>query len=176
MVYGTSMKTIQYINLTSGVEAIPDMACTTDSHDWPDWHFIRIQSTACEQKRWEFILLDLDNDFLINLALGNKCIIYDFSAHKSIPRSIFQGVEWIRFALTYAWFDKIGKVIIRGKDCTGYFAKELFKIKDGPAIMKLKYYQKFLNTDELKIETVSQRTKHDGDIGFHKGILLEYNR
>ena len=178
------MKTIHYINLTSGVEAIPELSSAEYAYfngicyspiNISDWHFLRIQSTACEQKRWEYILSDLDNDFLMNLALGNKCVIHDYSAHKTCPRSIFQGLEWIKFSLEWAWFDHIGKVNIRGDDCTTYFAKELFKIKDGATMVKLKYFRKFLNTDKLNIETIVAQTKHDGDIEFHKDILKKFN-
>ena len=55
-------KTKYFINLTNGIEALP----TVDG----DVSFIRIQSTACEQKRWDFLIQDLDNNFYTWLALG----------------------------------------------------------------------------------------------------------
>ena len=35
--------------------------------------FVRIQSTACEQQRFEAILQDLDSNLLLHLALGHWC-------------------------------------------------------------------------------------------------------
>lgn len=58
-----------YINLTNGVEAIPMLEFWNE-----DYRFIRIQSTICEQKNWDRLIQDLDYDFLMNLALGHKCI------------------------------------------------------------------------------------------------------
>ena len=62
-----------YYNLTNGLQF--------KNFNEP-YSFIRIQSTACEQKRWDFIIQDLDNDFLYNLAIGNTCIVYDLSEKK----------------------------------------------------------------------------------------------
>lgn len=82
---------INYINLTNGIEVLPVL---TD-----EFKFIRIQSTACEQKLWDRIIQDLDYDFLLNAAIGNECVIYDYGAKKPIPRAIYQGVEFIKYVL-----------------------------------------------------------------------------
>ena len=82
-----------YINLTNGVEAISTLQ--------GDYRFIRIQSTVCEQKLWDRLIQDLDYDFLMNLALGHKCIVYDFGARKPIPRAVYQGSHSQGLELTY---------------------------------------------------------------------------
>ena len=87
-----------YINLTNGVEAIPKLQ--------GDYRFIRIQSTVCEQKLWDRLIQDLDYDFLMNLALGHKCIVYDFGARKPIPRAVYQGLEFIKYVLHRRWLNK----------------------------------------------------------------------
>ena len=68
-----------YINLTNGIEAIPRLS--------GNYKFIRIQSTICEQKLWDKLIQELDYDFLMNLALGNECIVYDFWSKKTYSKS-----------------------------------------------------------------------------------------
>lgn len=82
------MATKRYVNLTNGIEAISQLNLS-------DYSFIRIQSTICEQKLWDRLIQDLDYDFLMNVALGNKCVVYDYGANKPIPRAIYQGLEFI---------------------------------------------------------------------------------
>lgn len=89
---------INYINLTNGIEVLPVL---TD-----EFRFIRIQSTACEQKLWDRIIQDLDYDFLLNAAMDNECVIYDYGAKKPIPRAIYQGVEFIKYVLHKHWLNK----------------------------------------------------------------------
>ena len=59
-----------FINLTNGIEAIPFL---------DNYEFVRIPSTYCEAKAWDKLMLSLDSNFLMNLAVGNTCIIYDYS-------------------------------------------------------------------------------------------------
>lgn len=86
---------INYINLTNGIEAIPILS--------EGYHFIRIQSTQCEQKHWDRVIQELDYDFLINAALGNECVIYDYGARKPNARAMYQGVEFIKYVLHRRW-------------------------------------------------------------------------
>src|SRR5574340_1552415 len=64
-------KDVIYLNLTNGLEALPLFA--------DNYKIICIQSTACEQKRWDYILADLDYNLLFDLALGNNCFIIDYT-------------------------------------------------------------------------------------------------
>lgn len=86
------MNTKHFINLTNGIQAIEDYKLS-------DYSFIRIQSTACEQKRFEEIVVTLSDDFLMSCAMGRNCIVYDYGANKTIPRAIWQGLEWVKFVL-----------------------------------------------------------------------------
>lgn len=71
-----------------------------------DYRSIRIQSTICEQKNWDRLIQDLDYDFLMNLALGHKCVVYDFGAKKPIPRAVYQGLEFVKYVLNSRWLDQ----------------------------------------------------------------------
>lgn len=87
-----------YVNLTNGIEAL-------QQYKLAHYAFIRIQSTACEQHSWDKILQDLDYDFLMNVALGNECVIYDYGTRKPVPRAIYQGVEFIKYVLNRFWYN-----------------------------------------------------------------------
>lgn len=115
------MATKRYVNLTNSIEAISQLNLS-------DYSFIRIQSTICEQKLWDRLIQDLDYDFLMNVALGNKCVVYDYGANKPIPRAIYQGLEFIKYVLHKRWLNqeyqtnvnKSNNKDIR-RDCNSYF-------------------------------------------------------
>lgn len=160
-----------YINLTNGIEAIPRIS--------EGYKFIRIQSTICEQKNWDRLIQELDYDFLMNLALGNECIVYDFGARKPIPRAVYQGLEFVKYALYRRW---LGKEYIsnvkrsnnsgRKNNCNGYFDKCYRSLEDRTK-KKLDYFLPYINTEEIRLECITDCTQHDGDKFFYKNILLE---
>lgn len=159
-----TMKTKYYLNLTNGIEFFL-------SRSNADIGFIRIQSTACEQKRWEYILSEIDYDFLMNLVIGNKCIVVDYSAKKNIPRSIYQGLEWIKFVLDRVWFDGKYKPFVKEYNCEKYFTEQFQKIKNGKVINKIKYFKKFIMTDNFNLQVITEKTDHDGDYPFYFNVL-----
>lgn len=159
------MKEINYINLTNGIEAI-------EKHNLKDYRFIRIQSTSCEQKRWDYILLTLSDDFLINLALGNKCFVYDFGANKKCPRAIYQGLEFIKLVLYKRWFDRDYDFEIctnMNRDKKYYIGK--MRNLDRGTKRKVDYFKKFLMTDKLNIETIFSSTDKDNNNEYYFNIL-----
>lgn len=158
-----------YINLTNDIEAIPKIN--------KDYRFIRIQSTVCEQKLWDRLIQELDYDFLMNLALGNECVIYDFGARKSIPRSVYQGVEFIKYVLNRRWLKKDyitnvnrSKNKERKNNCNDYFLKCYFEL-DNRTKKKLDYFLPYINTDEIKLKCITDYTNHDNDKKFYFDIL-----
>ena len=155
------MKIINYINLTNGIEYLPELK---------NYNFIKIQSSICEMKKWNYLLQDLDNNFLMNLALGNKCIIYDCSNKKQIPRSFYQGLEFIKYVLNLIWFNKNYIPIVNTINCSKYFYNEYKKL-DKRIKKKIKYYKKFLMTDKLNINIISKKTNLDGKYNIYKKIL-----
>lgn len=160
------MATKYFVNLTNGIEAIPQIE--------GEYAFIRIQSTACEQKRWDFLLQDLDYNFLMALALGHHVVIYGFGANKPVPRAIYQGVEFIKYVLNRRWFRRETKAIVRGNDATRYFAQVYEQLEERTK-RKLDYFRKFLTTDQLYIEVRTAATVHDGDYEWYRKVLEEAN-
>ena len=156
-----------YLNLTNGIEFIPKLS------EHSNLKFIRIQSTACEQKRWDFVLQELDYSFLLDLALGNNVTVVDYGANKEVSRACYQGVEWIKYALNNCWFGKDEKVFVRGTDATNYFGECYAKL-DKRTLKKLNYFKKFLATGSLHLDYQSTNTDKDGDYEYYKAILEEY--
>ena len=152
----------RYINLTNGIEVLNYL-------EIGGFNFIRVQSTACEQKRWDFILQDLDNGFLMDLALGFECIVYDFG-HNGTPRSVWQGFEFIKYVLNNYWLQKDYEPRARNHNCSDYFQKVYSDLEDR-TLKKLFYFKKFLMTDEIKLTTVSRKTNLDGKYDIYRGIL-----
>jgi hypothetical protein len=153
-----------YVNLTGGIECIERLGLK-------DYRFIRIQSTACEQKRWDFILQDLDYDFLMSLALGERVVVFDTSK-RGMSRAVWQGLKWVEYALNRRWFDKEVEVIVRGHNASGYF-RQVYGSLDNRTFRKLDYFKKFLNTDQLSLNFTCIKTGRDGDYECFRKILLD---
>jgi len=154
-----------YINLTNGIEAIPEIK--------EDYHFIRIQSTACEQKRWNFLIQDLDNDLLMNLALGHTCIVYDYSK-KGVSRALWQGVEFIRYVLNLYWLgEEITPFMRNLQEVRDYFYSEYSKL-DNRTFKKLDYFVKFLLTNKIQLLSCGKHTDKDNKYDWYKEILCHH--
>lgn len=159
------MDIIHYINLTNGIEDIPRLK---------KYRFIRIQSTHLEQNHFEEVLMDLDNDLLMNLALGNKCIIHDKASRGGkLSRAIWYGIPWIRYALERAWFSKVPETVFVKSFNTAKYFDQLYRGLSASVKRKLKYYKKFLFCDHVEIGYVCDRTIHDGNHNYYRKILEE---
>ena len=160
------MKEVNFLNLTNGLEFI-------ESVDNPQ--FIRIRSTTLERKNYLFLLMDLDHNLLMNIALGNICKIYDCGTNRKMSKTIYLGVPFIRYALTRRWLGEDNEAFRYSRDglksfnISRYFQQSYNEIfvwnqnsEKGKLKTKLDYYKKFLNTEALNIEGVSQSTNMDG--------------
>lgn len=155
-----------YLNLTNGLEFLDD----PDFKE--EYKFVRIQSCSCERHLWDKILLDLDYNFLLDVALGYKVVVLDASPHKVLSRALYQGVEFIIYALNKIWFNKEVDPIVNGMNCKEYF-REIVKNLSKPTLKKIKYLRKFLNTNEVDIICIGTNTTHDGDYEYFKQLLLK---
>ena len=103
-----SKRRAHFINLTNGIEALDKLPPDLQNNV----NFVRIQSSKCEANDFYGILQDVDHNLLFHLATGAECVVYDFGSRGSqwpgaedqkVPRAIWWGLEWIRYALTRAW-------------------------------------------------------------------------
>lgn len=178
------MQTIHYVNLTNGIEFLPELK---------NVRFIRIKSTHLERHLLEDVLLGLSDDLLMNLAIGNKCVICDFGMYFDVPRSIWEGIPWIKYVLNMLWFNREDDYFItrwrhRGKYIPNeiilkedshpknykvFFRNRLERV-DKRIIERILYYKTFLKSDTINIVGLSRKTNNDGDVDFYKKTLGEY--
>lgn len=168
------MKTKVFLNLTNGIEAIPLMA--------GDFSFVRIQSSQCEAKDWLKVLMGLDNDFLMWLAMGYECSVFDFSQRKASPRALFQGLSLVEYVLNRRWYGLENECIIKGDiNVTKYFNEvyiDLFRNAQTQEKehlkRKLDYYKKYCMSDKVHIRQVGLSTTHDSDNAYYKAIIRKF--
>ena len=113
----------------------------------------------------------------MNLALGHKCVVYDFGARKPIPRAVYQGLEFVKYVLNRRWLDKEyitnvnrSKNKERKNNCNDYFSKCYEQLEDRTK-KKLDYFIPYINTDVIYLECITNCTEHDGDKEFYKEVL-----
>ena len=158
-----------FINLTNGLEFYPDV-CDLSGFTG----YVRIQSTACEQKLWSKIISELDYTFLMYLALGQEDIyVYDCGANKETPRALYQGIPFISYTLQRYWYGiEAKKVFVRNNNVYKYF-DEVYSQLNEQAIKKLKYFLPFINHKErnIRLYGACKSTSHDGDKEYFRKIL-----
>ena len=135
---------INFINLTNGIEALPALDHSTQ--------VCRIQSSRCEANDFYGVLQDLDHNLLFHLATGAECRIYDYGSRgtrwpgeveQKIPRAIWWGLVWVRYALEEVWkIPHTDTPTLRGYNVETLFREKLGRLPK-PIYKKLKYYRKF---------------------------------
>lgn len=148
-------RTVNFINLSSGLAWLNTPIFPTD------YRLVRIPSTACEQKRWSFIIEDLSYDFLIHAAMGDTCRVWDTSARKQVSRAIYQGLPWIQYAAERRWFDKSGPALVKRHNAQEYFDQCYRQLSDR-AKGKLDYAAKYLAGDPIRFDSRCIQSCLDG--------------
>lgn len=166
-----------YLNLTNGLE----WKLFLDNRRI-QYSYIRIQSTTLEQHNYAKLFNDLDHDLLFNLAIGNRCFIYDCGTNRLNSKTIYLGVPLIRYILRRYWY-RIGSPFRYTRnskeqiyDCCDSF-RNIFDKIDRSVIKeyrdvknRIKYYKRFINGKDVLLHGISKSTTHDGDYGFYNNI------
>ena len=169
-----------FINLTNGIEYIPEIQDGTI-------HFMRIRSTTIERKDYLFLLMDLDHNFLLHLALGKKCVFVDYGTHRKNSKTVYTAIPLILYILNRRWLGKeidayrlhkgSDNQINDRKQYYEHIYKELFVYNQTNDKVKLKrkldYFKKFLNTFEVHCEHQSSSTNNDGKYDYYREILID---
>lgn len=149
-------KTIRYVNLTNGIEWLDELG--------DDVRFCRIQSTALEQKRFGFVISDLDNEFILHWVQGRELHVYDASAKKKMTRALNQGTAWIQYVFLRYFFglDWIPEKVWVNKSNVRRFFDRTYRDNFPSIDRKLKYFKKFLCNMPGRIACHCRRTQLDG--------------
>ena len=87
-----------------------------------------------------------------------------------MSRAMYQGIEFIKYVLNRSWLDKEEKAIVKGHNVTEYFRQEYNKLNESTK-KKLDYMKKFLNTEEIHIETYCRKSCRDGQYEYFKELV-----
>lgn len=159
-------KVYNFINLTTGLEWM-------DILDIGLFHgFVRLQSSHLETKQFERFLQEFDNNILMLLALGKTVCIWDCTSRKmkgNASRACWQGVSWVNYALDRAWFKRESIYAFGMHVCF----KEKYSQLSRPTLKRLKYFRKFLQTDEINLGYECKVSDHDGDYEYFQGVVKE---
>jgi len=165
-----------FVNLSAGIEAIKQLDLAGEEIE-----FIRIRSTDCEHKlgppQWDAILAELDANFLMALARGDKCIVYDCSKGGGWSHAQSHGLQWIWFVLNLAWLDQWQKpVMVDGEDWSDQFRIIWRKAISKRTKQRIAYFRNFLATDEIRLTAWRHGAKHDGDWKYYLRVLRDVGR
>lgn len=149
------MAPLVFLNLSNGL-----------GWNGPYHGLVRIQSTWCEQKRWEAIFNEVDYSLLIPAVAGRPVVVIDGSAHKLVPRALFQGLPWIRYVIDRGVLGVHHVPKVKGLPAL-YFV-EAFDQLSGRAHARLKFLKRFVQKGlrRVPIYGISIPAYRDGDLAF----------
>jgi len=93
---GRNSTAVHYANLTRGVKCAPY-----------DARLCRIQSTQCEAKVWDQVLMSAPDEMIARAALGQFIIVHDYSEKPRQTRAMWQGLTLIRMFMEFRWFGEL---------------------------------------------------------------------
>jgi hypothetical protein len=136
-----------FLNLTNGLEWIEEV---------PSPSLIRIESTAIEKADVWRIMRDLDSGFLMSVAIGRECHVYDCGTRRYTSKTISVGLPMIRDMLLRFWSGEPPSLLTDA-------ARE--------AGRRLRYFRRYYQ-GRVRIVGHSRRTEHDGDVDFYREKLM----
>lgn len=158
-----------YLNLTNGLEYLKELPSYK-------WKFVRIQSTKCEQKDWNFIIEDLDYGFLFDVAGGEIVYVFDKSERKEMSKALYQGLEWIKYVLNRRWYGKIIVPKVKRNNVSIYFNTQYNKLSRR-AKKKLDYVKKFVTSNYINIVPIqTSKSTYSNDLEMFKSLLEKTKR
>lgn len=87
---------------------------------------------------------------------------------------MFQGVEWIKFVLYRYWLNnETFEPLVRGHNTKQYFEEQYKYVLNDQTKKKLRYFLKFVNTNEIKIHCISKNTPNDNNDNFYNNIIKQ---
>jgi len=140
---------IYFYNLTNGIER-------AKINKSP--HILRIQSSHIESKSWNYLFAQLSDELLFYLAIGEECCIIEGSPKPTRSALAHVGIPIILYVLNRIWFDERIPFLLIDKN----YLERVFRSLSRSTRNKLKYYRKFLLTNEIKLRCFISSTQKDG--------------
>jgi hypothetical protein len=125
---------------------------------------------------------------VVAVVFCNRCYLYDFASRnpkRGVPRSLFLGVEFVKWTLCYLWFGGLdsprlpSEVLIRGKNVAGFWRDEVIRYKvSKDTKARLRYYTPFAEAsgiDRIELRGVYGRaSKIDGQKDVHVTLAHDW--
>eukprot|EP00966_Prymnesium_polylepis_P021080 485068-Prymnesium_polylepis.2 len=165
-----------FLNLSNGAEALAGLQRVGLPLDQVG--FVRIQSSHCEQQDFRGVLENLDHNLLVHLALGFECRIYDFGSRSApyIPRALWYGLEWSRYALGRLWHVETPPPRLRNTAVDELFEEKLAALPD-KLCRRLSYYRSLVADEHeacVRLRGIYARTELDGKKDIYRDMLHDF--
>lgn len=177
-----------YLNLSNGLEMLDALRSAGVPHDAVS--FCRFQSSQCEAGDFAGVLASVDHSMMAHLALGYEVRVYDFGSRRSrwiteegseptfVPRALWWGLEWARYALNDIWHLPAATEqppILRGHNVEALFQQQLRKLTKAQR-KRVKYYRG-LTAEGLRgvrLRGYYARAETDGDKEAHRLLFHRF--
>lgn len=148
---------LDFVNLTNGFDC-PHFPSLTA------YGFTRIQSTHCEQKRWDLVIYGAGPQLLSLLALGAETHIHDQSEKERETRACWQGLPLIRRACEMTWRLPITPLPPRhrGGIALDRYLTEQVRLLPDSVLAFVRYYRRF-NPTGVKLYSCYNSVKTTAD-------------
>ncbi|GMH40515.1 hypothetical protein BSKO_08419 [Bryopsis sp. KO-2023] len=161
-----------FVNLTNGLEMVPIL----EELGLP-YSFIRLQSTACEQDLVETMMQTMDANFLMNLAVGRCCLIYDFGSRMVTgqPSSFWKGLEFVRFITRRYFLARPSEAFLKGRRVTKKFDYDVNNFSEKTKNL-MRYYKKYVpdGMQDIQLYGFFRPTAHDEDKDYYVGLVKDF--
>lgn len=168
-----------YLNLSNGLEALYDVRAPGEP-----WAVCRIRSTTLEHEDWTGLLMvDLDADLLLHLALGVTCVLHDRGTRRPLSKTQYLGTHLVVYLLERYWFGHAPSAVMThgpnggpGPDRAAEFAviyEQTIAAPNATAGMvrkRLDYFGQFAAGKTVWFLAAGGATTHDGDKAFYQGL------
>ncbi|KAA8491517.1 hypothetical protein FVE85_2532 [Porphyridium purpureum] len=185
------VQVVHAVNLTNGLELmdnVVEIIRRTGRNPGQHMTFCRIQSSLLEMQCLDQVLCELDSNVLLHLAMNHVVFVYDVgsrSKHTKVPRAIWYGVEFIKYAVMYLWFGGESprlpeKVMLRGHNVAPYWKRQCSFLQKHTK-KRIRYFRPYaarFDVQDVRLFGVCPQwtTNYDGKTAFYSDLLFDFER
>lgn len=139
--------TVHYANLTRGVACAPKNS-----------RLCRIQSTQCEAKTWDRVLLSVPDELIATVAMGQFVVVHDYSEKPRETRAMWQGLTLARIMMELRWFGELRSRyhLKRGGESNLQYLKNVVSHQESHVKRKYDYFRGLaMDTDTTRANVIS---------------------
>jgi hypothetical protein len=131
----------EYVNFTNGISCMHTE--TYHLRSGVIAGYCRIQSSHCESKAWDRLLWAVPDDMLARMSLGQHVVVHDVSEKDREPRSMWQGLELIRYVAEVEWLGTANPVTGRGGTSMEFYFGHVYRNLHRSTRRRFRYYRDY---------------------------------